>query len=277
VEAPGRVVFGVVLDAVAYEDLDRPLEAAVNALGDPAGASPPRDSIRLYTAAVLRQLPEEPLQPVPIGEVRMATDDDVRVALRMDGFTEGDDGSGIPVGTYGAAGGSSPVYLDADFLLGPEAAHLNITGVSGLATKTSAVEFVLTSIFQTFPARKGSVAALCFNVKGPDLCFLDQPATLTGEDAALYRRLGLTPSPFDAVRYFAPCKADGVNLNTLRTHPDLAANTEPLTWGLREVLEYAEVVLNRDDLDAKADAFIDFLADRVVGKEFHAPELNPKD
>jgi DNA helicase HerA-like ATPase len=29
------------------------------------------------------------------------------------------------------------------------------------------------------------------------------------------------------------------------------------------------VLLNRDDLDAKADAFLDFLADRVVEKEFH--------
>jgi len=277
VEAPDRIVHGVVLDAVAYEDLARPLEAAAAALGDPAAAIPERDSIRLYTAAVLRQVPEEPLQPVPLGPVRMATDDDVRVALRMEGFTDGDGATGVPVGTYGTGGRSAPVYLDADFLLGPEAAHLNITGVSGLATKTSAVEFFLGSIFATFPASKGSVAALCFNVKGPDLCFLDQPAALSSEDRALYDRLGLPPAPFESVRYFAPCKPDGVNLNTLRTHADLAANTEPLTWGLREVLEFAEVVLNRDDLDAKADAFIDFLADRVVGKEFHAPELKPAD
>jgi hypothetical protein len=48
----------------------------------------------------------------------------------------------------------SPVYLDAEFLLGPEAAHLNITGVSGLATKTSAVEWLLASIFAHFPAAR---------------------------------------------------------------------------------------------------------------------------
>jgi hypothetical protein len=262
VESTGRVVYGVVTEAVAY--------------ADPA-ASGPGDETRLYTAAVLRQEPEEPLQPVPLGEVRLATDADVRVALRMDGYTDGERPTGIPAGVYGAAGLDAPVYLDADFLLGPEAAHLNITGVSGLATKTSAVEFLLTSIFQTFPAHKGSVAAVCFNVKGPDLCFLDQPADLGPADLAQYARLGLVPRPFDPVRYFAPCKPDGVNLNTLRTHPDLAGNTEPLTWGLREVLEYAEVVLNRDDLDAKADAFVDFLADRVVGREFHAPELSRAD
>ena len=78
------------------------------------------------------------------------------------------------------------------------------------------------------------------------------------------------------MRYYAPFKADGVNLNTLRTHEALAANTEPLVWGLREVLDYAEVVLNRDDVDAKADAFIDFLAERVVGREYQDDMLRGK-
>ncbi len=271
VEEAGRTVYGVVTDGFAYSDLATPLHAVLGADGDPvaAGLEPTaRAEIRLFTAAVLRQVPEEPLQPVPLGSVWLASDADVALALRMDGYTAGERPTGVPVGLYATGGSASPVYLDCDFLLGPEAAHLNITGVSGLATKTSAVEFLLTSIFQTFPAHKGSVAALCFNVKGPDLCFLDQPTTLSEEDRRLYARLGLRPEPFQSVRYYAPFKADGINLNTLRTHEALAANTEPLVWGLREVLDYAEVVLNRDDVDAKADAFIDFLADRVVGREY---------
>ncbi|HKU62234.1 MAG TPA: hypothetical protein VJQ44_13505 [Gemmatimonadales bacterium] len=271
VEEAGRTVYGVVTDGFAYSDLATPLHAVLGADGDPVSAAvepTARAEIRLYTAAVLRQVPEEPLQPVPLGSVWLATDADVALALRMDGYTTGDRATGVPVGLYATGGSASPVYLDCDFLLGPEAAHLNITGVSGLATKTSAVEFLLASIFQTFPAHKGSVAALCFNVKGPDLCFLDQPATLSEEDRRLYARLGLRAEPFGAVRYYAPFKADGINLNTLRTHEALAGNTEPLVWGLREVLDYAEVVLNRDDVDAKADAFIDFLADRVVGREY---------
>ncbi len=271
VEEAGRTVYGVVTDGFAYSDLVTPLHAVLGADGDPvaAGLHPTaRTEIRLFTAAVLRQVPEEPLQPVPLGSVWLATDADVALALRMDGYTAGELPTAVPVGLYAAGGSASPVYLDCDFLLGPEAAHLNITGVSGLATKTSAVEFLLASIFQSFPAHKGSVAALCFNVKGPDLCFLDQPATLGEEDQRLYARLGLRPEPFGSVRYYAPFKADGINLNTLRTNEALAGNTEPLVWGLREVLDYAEVVLNRDDVDAKADAFIDFLADRVVGREY---------
>jgi len=264
VEGSGRVVYAVVTDASAYS-------APVTELEAQADSSAPE--VRLFLGAVLRQIPEEPLQPVPLGTVHLASDADVRLALRMDAYTDRERPTGIPVGLYAAGGLESPVYLDADFLVGPEAAHLNISGVSGLATKTSAVEFLLTSVFQTFPAHKGSVAALCLNVKGPDLCFLDQPGVITDDDLRLYARLGLRAEPFADVRYYAPLKPDGANLNTLRTHEDLAANTEPLIWGLREVVDYAEVVLNRDDVDAKADAFIDFLAERVVGREFHEERL----
>ena len=259
VEGDGRTVYGVVTDAQSF---DGALE------GHPS-------PVRLFLGAVLRQVPEEPLQPVPIAPVHLAGDADVSRALRMDGFTGGARPTGIPVGVYAAGGLEAPVFLDCDFLLGPEAAHLNISGVSGLATKTSAIAFLLGSIFQTFPRHKGSVAALCLNVKGPDLCFLDQPGEITEEDRRLYRRLDLAAEPFADVRYYAPYKADGVNLNTLRTHEALAERTEPLVWGLREVLDFAEVVLNRDDIDAKADAFIDFLGERVVGREYRDELLRP--
>ena len=267
----GRVVYGVVTEGFAYSDLATPLHDVVGAEGDPtraADAPTVRQQIRYWTAAVLRQTPEEPLQPVPIGQVYLADDADVALALRMDGFLHSATPTAIPVGLYTSAGRDSPVYLDADFLLGPEAAHLNISGVSGLATKTSAVEFLLASIFAHFPAHKGRVAAVCFNVKGPDLCFLDQPGDLSDEDRHRYERLGVPAEPFQRVELYAPLKADGVNLNTLRTHPDLVDDVEPLTWGLQEVVDYAEVLLNRDDIDAKADAFIDFLRDRVLGRTF---------
>jgi DNA helicase HerA-like ATPase len=275
VAAEERVVFGVVTEAFAWSDLARPLDAVIGADGDPAAAEEPteRSEMRLWTAAVLRQLPEEPVQPVPSGAVTLASDGDVQLALRMDSYVAGVDPRGIPLGLYAAGGTGSPVLLDADFLLGPEAAHLNITGVSGLATKTSAITFLLSSIFESFPASRGTVAAVCFNVKGPDLCFLDQAAPLGETDLALWHRLGLHPTPFTDFTVYAPYQADGVTLNTLRSHPALTDRVEPLVWGLREILDYAEVVLNRDDVDAKAGALLDFLAERVVGREFDAPEL----
>ncbi|OYV63943.1 MAG: hypothetical protein B7Z72_14005, partial [Gemmatimonadetes bacterium 21-71-4] len=74
--------------------------------------------------------------------------------------------------------------------------------------------------------------------------------------------------PFPNVQYFAPYTAKGFTLNTLRSNEQLADNVFPLTWGLREVMQYAEVLLNKDDVDAKADAFIDFIGERVIDREF---------
>ena len=269
-------IYGVVVEGFSYTDLATPLHDVLGHDGTPSGASlaaTQRAEIRLYTAAVLRQVPEEPLQPVPMGEVFLADDRDVAVALRMDGYLKEGSRSGIPIGVYRAGGTDAPIYLDADFLIGPEAAHLNITGVSGLATKTSAIEWILSSIFAHFPEQKGSIAAVCFNVKGPDLCFLDQPGQIDEADKAFYDKCQVPAKPFSRVQYFAPFKSDGYSLNTLRSNDELLDNVSSLTWGMREVLQYAEVLLNRDDVDAKADALIDFIRERVVDRDFTDPQL----
>ena len=264
-------VYGVVTEGFSWTDLASPLHDVMGFDGSPGNETlhqTVRAEIRLYTASVLRHVPEEPLQPVPMGTVFLADEVDVAIALRMDGYLKEGARTGIPIGVYRAGGTDAPIYLDADFLIGPEAAHLNISGVSGLATKTSAVEWLLQSIFTHFPAGKGSVAALCFNVKGPDLCYLDQPGEIDDADRALYEKCGVSPAPFEDVQYFAPYKSDGVSLNTLRSNDALLDNVTALTWGLREVLQYAEVLLNKDDVDAKADALIDFIKENVLDKRF---------
>ncbi|MEP6904914.1 MAG: ATP-binding protein, partial [Gemmatimonadales bacterium] len=273
-------VYGIVVEGFSYTDLQTPMHDVLGHDGSPANAGfsvTERAEIRLYSAAVLRQIPDEPLQPVPMGEVHLAAAEDVAVALRMDSYLKEGANTGIPIGVYRAGATDSVIYLDADFLLGPEAAHLNISGMSGLATKTSAVEWLLSSVFAHFPESKGSVAAVCFNVKGPDLCFLDQPGNLDDRDRELYDKMGVAPKPFENVEYFAPYTAKGFALNTLRSNEALLHNVTPLTWGLREVLKYAEVLLNRDDIDAKADALIDFISERVVGRVFEKDNYLSRD
>jgi hypothetical protein len=272
-------IYGIIVEGFSYTDLQSPMHDVLGHDGLPttAGyAATERAEIRLYTAAVLRQIPEEPLQPVPMGQVFLAEEADVQVALRMDSYLREGANTGIPIGVYRAGGTEAVIYLDADFLLGPEAAHLNITGVSGLATKTSAVEWLLASLFKHFPEDKGSIAAVCFNVKGPDLCYLDQPGKVEKSDEALYEKLDVEPKPFQSVEYFAPYTAKGLALNTFRNNEALLDNVTPLTWGLREVLQFAEVLLNKDDIDAKADALIDFITENVVDKEFSDPILSKK-
>src|SRR5215213_2777305 len=108
-------VYGVVVEGFSYTDLQTPLHDVLGHDGLPASAShaaTERAEIRLYTAHVLRQIPEEPLQPVPMGEVFLAEDADVQIALRMDGYLKAGASTGIPIGVYRAGGIESPVYLD---------------------------------------------------------------------------------------------------------------------------------------------------------------------
>src|SRR5204862_3024544 len=112
VQGAERVVYGVVTDGFAYSDLATPLHDVVGAEGDPARAAEHptvRQEIRLWTAAVLRQRPEEPLQPVPLGAVHVASDVDVAQALRMDAYLGGEQTTAIPLGLYTSGGLEPPV------------------------------------------------------------------------------------------------------------------------------------------------------------------------
>src|ERR1700704_3516922 len=74
-------VYGIVIEGFSYTDLQSPMHDVLGHDGSPtlAGfASTERAEIRLYTAAVLRQIPEEPLQPVPMGPVYLAEERDGR-------------------------------------------------------------------------------------------------------------------------------------------------------------------------------------------------------
>jgi len=264
VDSGTRKVWGVITEGYTYNDVPNPLADYLGFDGNPQLQPPShRIEIRLYRAAVLRHYPEQPVQPPPIAPVYLATEADVHYALRINEIPPE---RRIPVGVYESGDTLVPIYLDADFLLGPEAGHLNVTGTSGLAAKTSAIQFLLTAIFQKAPK---SVAVVCFNVKGGDLLFIDHPPShqLDERDLKVYQALGVEPKPFPRVEYYAPYKPDRVNLATLRTHPNLRHNVHPLLWGMKEVMRYVEVLLNKDDVDAKADAFLQFLRQRVIDPE----------
>ncbi len=63
----------------------------------------------------------------------------------------------------------APVHYHSDFILGPEGAHINISGITGLATKTSYAVFLAYSILAWARANNERVAIIMFNVKRRDL------------------------------------------------------------------------------------------------------------
>ena len=119
------------------------------------------------------------------------------------------------------------VILNSNFLIGPDGAHINVSGISGLAAKTSYSMFLLRAIQNKFRTEDGSTAAFVFfNVKGRDLMAIDEPNTdLKDADKAIYNELGLPTSPFDNVTYYYPF-GKGDNLQTYAAREDVKAQMD---------------------------------------------------
>jgi len=101
-----------------------------------------------------------------------------------------------------------PIKVDGRYLLGPEAAHLNVSGISGLATKTSYLMFLVQSILKAYGSE--NVGVVIFNVKQQDLLHIDEEAPdLQPEDLDIYKALDIEPRPFQNVAYFLPRGQDG--------------------------------------------------------------------
>ncbi len=117
------------------------------------------------------------------------------------------------------------VNLNSKFIIGPEGAHLNISGISGLASKTSYAMFLLKAIQESYLKKQDdededSVAFVLFNVKGKDLLAIDQlndfmdetnPGKVKAETIQKYKDLGLTPEPFKNVHYYYPYSIPNTN------------------------------------------------------------------
>ena len=147
--------------------------------------------------------PELFVPPLPGQEVRRAKGDERDEALAFDGMV-----TKLPAGL---SRDDEPVYVNLEFLDGTKGAHVNISGVSGVATKTTYATFLLASLFTSgvLGAAAVNTKALIFNVKGEDLLFLDHAnKELADEDRERYTKLGLAAGPFADVGFFAPPRRD---------------------------------------------------------------------
>lgn len=110
--------------------------------------------------ATTRADPEVYVPPWPGAPVRRAAGAERDRALCFDRMDRR-----VPVG-LGRDG--VPVYLDLDFLDGTRGAHVSISGISGVATKTSFALFLLHSLFRSGALGRAATnaKALVFSVKG---------------------------------------------------------------------------------------------------------------
>lgn len=188
----------------------------------------PAEVAEVAQVTVTRVEPEVYVPPMPGAAVTRAQGAQRDAALYFDEMGE----AKVPAG-FGRDG--QPVWLNFEFLDGTRGAHVSISGVSGIATKTSFALFLLNSILGcgVLGDQAHNTRMLVFSVKGEDLLFLDYANTrISPADRDKYARLGLQASPFSNVRVFAPPRPG----DTAGT-PDVAARDQavsPFYWTIAE-------------------------------------------
>lgn len=153
---------------------------------------------------------------IPVQEgrkVSLATEPEIMTAL---GLGAENIKHPIPAGYIQMYDGNNaktlPVHFNSHFLIGPEGAHLNISGISGLASKTSYAMFLMKAIQDVYMNNDNeSVAFIMMNVKGTDLLKVDEMNDRPEEIKKIkpiYDILGMDMSPFKQVSYFYPYSKD---------------------------------------------------------------------
>ena len=191
----------------------------------------PAEVCEVAEVTVTRVEPELYVPPLPGAVVSRAVGPQRDSALYFDEMGT----SRVPVG-FGRDG--QPVYVNFEFIDGTRGAHVSISGVSGIATKTSFAMFLLHSITScgVLAGEAHNTKALVFSVKGEDLLFLDyENSRLKAEDRARYGELGLPATPFGNVRVFAPPRR-GDTAGTPDVHARDRA-VSPFYWTLAEFCE----------------------------------------
>lgn len=209
--------------------------------------------------------------PVLNGQrVSLCDEEDVKTAL---GLSEDDVQNPLVCGYLqmyqGDASIKVKVVLNSHFLLGPDGAHLNVSGISGLAAKTSYSMFLLRAIQEKFRTEQNETCAFVFfNVKGRDLMAIDEPNhDLSEKDAAIYKDLGLSASPFSNVQYFYPYSKDKVTANVQSyANPDDVktqikdGRAKKYKFEFSNCLEKLDLLLaNEDDSSGTLESCVNFI------------------
>jgi hypothetical protein len=219
----------------------------------------PAAKVRTARVDVTRVDPEVWVSPDPGESVERAEGVEREKALYVDQMER-------PLPT-GIGRDERPVHVDLDFFDGRKGGHMSISGISGVATKTSFALFFLRMLTaREHSAIVGEGAAnlrvLVFNVKGEDLLWLDKPNRFFDEEAAEgWAALGVEPTPFPSVCFWAPPRrrsGDVVVPDTGGRHEGV----EVFTWTPREFIDEDLLSFLLTDANDQRNQ-IPFIRDRV--------------
>lgn len=153
--------YGVVTEAFAQlEGASMPSDTQAYTAGQM-----PAQLVRTAEVQVVRVDPERWIAPHPGVVARRARGEERERALYEDTMTR--------TLAMGLGRDGLPIRLDLDFLDGTKGGHVSISGISGVATKTSTA-LALVRLLLAHPDMRRRVRVLIFNVKGEDLLHIDR-------------------------------------------------------------------------------------------------------
>ncbi len=218
-----------------------------------------------YIAKVntIRIEPEVFTPPFPGSDVYLAQGMEFERALYFDQMK-----NKIPAGLTRSG---MPIFLNYDFINGREGAHVSISGMSGIATKTSYALFLLYSILSKAPD-KDRIHALVFNVKGKDLLWIDKKnKRVEEEDKRSFESLGLKPEPFKDVVFYVPPREDDTEFpDCERTDDRVVA----FSWTMREFAEEGLIRFMFAEGD-ESMTNLGYLIEHVANKLYHLAKQSP--
>lgn len=277
-------IIGIVTDMYATSATESPIDDFYSTGYGDATVEPPtaRPVVRVVNVSIVYRDDgrfEPPLGNWPVyfanyDEIILAYNADVPEEYRvLSGFTWDD--TKTPV----------PIYLDSRFLLGYEGAHVNISGASGLATKTSYALFLLQAVISRTTASeepndvKNKTAAILFNVKEADLMRIDDgpedwdslEAELAEDERDITAKLwnackeeDLDPFSFrPRLKFFAPPRPNEAKKPL--TFRSGEKKTTIFSYGLEDLTQSEGLalssLLNPEDLDEKSLGLISSIYD----------------
>jgi DNA helicase HerA-like ATPase len=171
-----------------------------------------------------------------------------------------------------------PVYIDMEFLDGSRGAHVNISGISGVATKTTYATFLLYALYNSgvLKGDRANTRALFFNVKGEDLLYLDKKNKELFANPEMqqdYARLGLQPGGFsDSIGLWAPVQRQPAAQGSAVPDCERKDNVRAYYWTVREFVEEGYLRF----LFAEADDERSLLGDLVARVEHYLARNSEK-
>ena len=237
------------------------------------------EGVTYAQVAILKADPNRLTPPLEQSPVLLG---DANVASTAYGFDEMRRPLSIGRLRNGGSHFAGAAQIDLAYLLGDYGGHMNVTGMTGVGTKTSYLLVVLKALLALSARRARTdterrdpirVVPVVFNVKGEDLMWIDQQNAEYQERSAEYdpiwEAIGVEPCPFEGTTFFAPTDPNGGS-------PMIdGCNATAYNWSFHDVLRGGlfPYLFADDDVNERMRALTVDLADYFTAPDGVTPRI----